>query len=308
MKENGLDRKHFKKTILPAALIIGAITMIFQGFTMAATAAEYNKTNTIPTSYVNTTDGLSKTSLPEGYKKTNYMVKLNDLPYYKKNTPMKKDMTKEAAAELAAQYLWQVYGANMKGQTIEMGYNTATDNTPRPTWTADVEVMGQNYQHGYRVDGYSVWLDSVTGDLLSIGLDRTLEAKVKAGPDVALDKSKYEAVAKNLAEKYNIVHSDIESINCTGQGADFSTNTIGTYGDPDVSFEIHGKNGEVALMTISRYDEVLKGIMYNGQYKYDLLRFEKMEKESQAKAQSNRGAATVTNGNITSSPAIMSGN
>ncbi len=217
-------------------------------------------------------------------------------------------MTKELAAELTAQYLWQVYGANMEDQTIEMGYDVATENTPRPMWTAYVKMKGQDQHDGYRVNIYSVWLDSVTGDLLSIGMDRTLEAKVKAGPDDSLDESKYEAVAKKLAEKYNIVHSDIESINCTGQGASFPTNAIGTYGDPDISFEIHGNNGEVALMSISRYDEVLKGIMYNGQYKYDLLRFKEMEKEAQANAAARQKSAPSAGGNQAPSLVITADN
>lgn len=274
MKKTNSQRKHFKKSILVAAMIIGANTMMFQGFTQAAAATEYNRTNIIPTSYANCTSVSSQTvqnSLPEGYKKANYTVGTIALPYYKNQTPTEKDMTKEAAAELAAQYLWQVYGANLEGQTIEMGYDAPTDNTPRPMWIANVEMKGQGYHDGYRVDGYGVWIDSVTGELYSIGLNRTLKEKVPAGPDRSLDEREYEAEAKKLAEKYNIVHSPVQSIHCTGQGASFPTNTIGTYGDPDISFEIRGENGEVALITISRYDKVLCGVMYNGQYKYDLL-------------------------------------
>lgn len=308
MKENRSEGKYLKNTILAAAVIIGASTMMFQGFTQAVAASVYNQTNTIPTSYVNRTDVSSKTVLPEGYKKANYTVQMSDLPYYAEKVPTEKDMTKEAAAELTAQYLWQVYGADMEDQVIEMGYNTATENTPRPMWTADIAMKGEGYHDGYRVDRYSVWLDSVTGDLLSLGMGRSLEAKVNPGPDASLDKSKYEAAAKKLAEKYNIVHSDIESMNCTGQGASFPTNVIGAYGDPEISFEIHGKNGEVALMSISRYDEVLKGIMYNGQYKYDLLRIRAMEKEAQDKAKADQGKKDVTRGNQAPSLTITADN
>ncbi|MDU6265227.1 MAG: hypothetical protein E6600_12080 [Anaerocolumna aminovalerica] len=280
------EGKHFKKTFLAAAMLIGASTMIFQGFTQAAAMTENKKTNMVPTSYMNYTDYSSKTAqnnLPEGYKKANYTVGIIDLPYYKNQTPTEKDMSKEAAAELTAQYLWQVYGANLEGMTIEMGYNAPTDNTPRPMWTADVEMKDQGYIDGYRIDGYVVWIDSITGELYNIGLERTLKEKVPAAPDSSLNKKEYEAVAKELAEKYNIVHSPIQSIQCTGQGANFSTNTIGTYGDPVISFEVHGENGEVALMSISRYDKVLCGVVYNGQYKYDLLGIEKLEEEIREK-------------------------
>lgn len=286
------------KTVFAAALLIGASTLIFQGFTQAAAAAEYNKTNTVPTSYVNSADVSSKTVPPEGYQKAGYTVKPSGLPYYADKTPAEKDMTQEAAAELAAQYLWQVYGADLEGQTIEMGYDTAADSTPRPIWVADVEMKGQGYRDGYRVDSYYVRTDAVTGELLDIGMSRTLKEKVKAGPDWSLDKNHpagYEEAAKKLAEKYHIVHSGIESIHCTGQGASFPKDTaVGTYGDPDISFEVHGENGEAALLTISRYDGVLEGVAYDGEYKYDLLRQKELEKEAQTEAEAEKKAAAVS--------------
>lgn len=302
MKKTNSEEKHFKKSILAAAMIIGANIIAFQGFTQAAATTEYNKTNIIPTNYANSTSVSSQTvqnSLPEGYKKANYTVGTIDLPYYKNQTPAEKDMTKEAAAELVAQYLWQVYGADMEGQTIEMGYNAPTDNTPRPMWTADVEMKGQGYNDGYRVDRYVVNIDSVTGELYNIGLNRTLKEKVLAGPDWSLDKSEYEAAAKKLAEEHNIVNSTVQSIHSTGQGASFSTNTSSTYGDPTISFQVHGENGEVALMSISRYDKALLGVVYNGQYQYDLLRIEElieeMETKTKVKAEARKEAATSTN-------------
>ncbi|AOT69446.1 hypothetical protein [Geosporobacter ferrireducens] len=294
MKKPNSKERHFKKSVLAAAMIIGANIIAFQGFTQAASAAVYNKTNIIPTSYANSTSVSSQTvqnSLPEGYKKANYKVGTINLPYYKNQTPAEKDMTKEAAAELVAQYLWQVYGANLEGQTIEMGYDAPTENTPRPMWIAEVELKGQNYADGYRVDRYGVWIDSVTGELYNIGLNRTLKEKVPVGPDWSLNESEYEAAAKKLAEKYNIVNSTVQSIQFTGQGASFSTNISSTYGDPTISFQVHGENGEVALMTISRYDKVLLGVMYNGQYKYDLLKIEELVQEMEAKAKADEATS-----------------
>lgn len=269
MKTSSGNAKRLKKTVMAAALIIGTSTIVFQGMTQAAAATVYNKTDSIPTRYVNNLNLTAQLTVPEGYTKANYTVGSIDLPYYANKVPTKKDLTKKEAAELAAQYLWQIYGVNLEGQTIEMGYDTVTDSTPRPTWTADVNMKNQTFHNGYRVDSYEVEIDSVTGEMLGIDMDRTLQAKVKAGPDYSIDESKYEAAAKKIAEKHNIVHSNIQSVSCTGQGASFSSNAVGTYGDPDISFEVQGKNGEVALMTISRYDQVLAGIEFNGQYQYD---------------------------------------
>jgi len=294
-----LEEKLLKRTVLAAVTIIGTGTILFQGLTQAVVAAEYNKTNTIPTSYVNVDVSFQK-ELPEGYKKSNYAVKLNDLPYYENNTPTEKDMTKEDAAELAAQYLWQVYGANLEGQTIVMGYtNTTSDNPSRPMWVAEIEIKSQDYHDGYLVDGYGAWIDSVTGELLHIYINRTLEEKIEVGsittPDE--DPGKYESTAKKLAEKYNVVHGEIESIKYVGQGCT-TTNPPGIYGDPNISFEIHGKNGEIAHMSFSRYDEVLLGITYNGQYKYTLLRAEDhRQKAQEARDRSAQRAADAASGN-----------
>ncbi|WP_026477463.1 hypothetical protein [Alkaliphilus transvaalensis] len=309
MKKTSSEKNHFKKPIIAAAIIIGANIIAFQGFTQAAATAEYNKTNIIPTSYANSTSISFHTvenSLLEGYTKANYTVGTIELPYYKDQMPAEKDMTKEVAAELAAQYLWQMYGADLEGQTIKMGYNAPTDNTPRPMWIADVEMKDQAYNDGYRVHAYRVEIDSVTGELYNIYLNRALKEKVHAGPDWSLDESEYEAVAKKLAEKYNIVHSAVQSIHSTGQGSYFSTNTSSTYGDPTISFQIHGENGEVALMTISRYDKVLLGVMYNGQYKYDLIRIEEliqeMETKTKIKDDTRKEAATSTKRDV---PTLM---
>lgn len=293
MKTNKQEGKNLKKTVMAATLIIGASTMMFQGLTQVAVAAVYNKTDTIPTSYVACAKGAFQVILPEGYTKANYKVGTIDLEYYKNNVPTEKDLTKEDAAELAAQYIWQVYGVDLEGQTIEMGYDTNTEVNPHPKWDADVFMKGQGYHEGYRVKLYEVIIDSVTGELFSIGMDRTLEAKVNANPESSIDESEsgeFAVKAKELAKKYDIVHSDIESINCTGQGASFPTNEIGTYGDPTIDYEIHGANGEVAFLSLSRYDKRLLGITFNGQAKYDLLWIKELDKKFQmdSNAQQNR--------------------
>lgn len=300
MKTSKRNGNALKKTMLAAALIIGTSTMVFQGMTQAAAATVCNKTDSIPTRYANNLNLAAQLTVPEGYTKANYTVDSIDLPYYANKVPTKKDLTKKEAAELAAQYLWQIYGVNLEGQTIEMGYDTVTENTPRPTWTADVNMKNQTFHNGYRADGYEVEIDSVTGEMLGIDMNRTLQAKVKAGPDYSIDESKYEAAAKKIAEKYNIVHSDIQSMSCTGQGASFSSNAVGTYGDPDISFEVQGKNGEVALMTISRYDQVLAGIMFNGQYQYDKERAANL-KEKIAIAEQQKSSSKVSSDSTKSS-------
>jgi hypothetical protein len=272
MKTNKSEGKHAKKSILAAAMIIGGSTLIFQGFTQAAASTVYNKTNTVPTSYVSYVKqptNTAKNSLPEGYKKANYTVSDIDLEYYRNQTPTSKDMDKKNAAEIGAQALWSVYGQSLEGQVIEMGYHTATEDIPRSTWDANVLINGE-LSYGFDVD-------SVTGDLFSVIRSRTLDKKVSLAYDSALAKNpqEYAKLAKKTAEKQDVVHGAVASVEYNCQG--YNNN------DPDITFNIKGENGEVASMTFSRYDKALLAISYNAQEQYTLKYIEKMEQESKDK-------------------------
>lgn len=274
MKVNKPGRKSLKKTVLAAAAAVGAITFLFQGFTQVMVAAEIGKTDKIPTSYTNYTTGSSQvtqSNLLEGYKKANYKVGTIDLEYYRNQKPTSKDMTKENAAEIGAQDLWKIFDLNLEGQVIEMGYQPSAEKFPRSSWYADVLIDGKL--------SYCFSVDSVTGELFSIGRSRTLKENVSVAFDAALDKNpqEYVALAEKLAKKYNVVHSAVKSVKYNCQG--YSDN------DPDISVDIAGENGEIALMTFSRYDKVLLGIAYNSLYKPSLENAEKYREEMQKKAE-----------------------
>lgn len=296
MKTNKSEGKHVGKTIIAAALLIGASTMAFQGLTQTAMAAEYNKANTIPTtyaSYANQSSATAQSSVPEGYKKANYTVKDIDLEYYKTQTPTSKDMSKEDAAEIGAQALWSVYGLNLEGQVVEMGYQPATNDLPRSSWHGDVLIDGKL--------GYGFEVDSVTGDLFGVSRDRTLDKNVSVAYDATLAKNpqEYAALAKKTAEKLNVVHSTVTSVEYNCQG--YSNN------DPDITFVIKGDNGEVASMTFSRYDKALIGISYNAEYKYAVEYMKQLEQQAQSAAK-GQNSASQNNGNQTPSLVMTKGN
>jgi hypothetical protein len=127
---------------------------------------------------------------------------------------------------------------------------------------------------------YYFSVDSVTGELFNIGhADRTLEANVSVAFDAALDKNPQEFVtlARELAEKFNVVHGEVKSVEYNGQG--YSVN------DPTISVDITGRNGENALMSFSRYDKELLGIVYSPSYKPVQEYSEKLQKELQEKVE-----------------------
>ncbi|GCL72063.1 hypothetical protein PN4B1_19680 [Paenibacillus naphthalenovorans] len=264
--------KSLKKTIFASAVIIGANTLLFQGFTQAVTVSEFKQTHVIPTKYANAAAGpfqAAPNSLPDGYKKANYTVGAIDLENYRNQTPTSKDLTKEEAAEIGAQALWEVFDLNLEGQAIEMGYQQANEGLPRSRWYADVLINGER--------NYYFSVDSVTGELFTIGRSRTLDEKVSVAFDSALAKNpqEYVELAKKLAEKYNVVHSAVKSVEYNGQG--YSNN------DPTISMDITGENGEMALMTFSRYDKALLGISYNTEYKSALEFNQELIKQVQDK-------------------------
>jgi len=287
MKKNRLEGKRFKNSVIAAFMIMGASTMMFQGFTQVATAAEYNKTNTVPTSYEKQLSYTNNNSLPEGYKKTNYTVKDINLPFYRSQTPTSKDITKKDAAEIGAQALWSIYGLSLEGQVIEMGYQPATENIPRSTWCGDVLING--------VISYGFEVDSVTGEIFSVIHSRTLNKKVSVGYDSSLagNNSEYAELAKKTAEKFNVVHGAVAAVdyNCQGFAND----------DPDITFNLKGENGEVASMTFSRYDKALLSISYHAGFQYTLKTIEKLDQKMQEMDLQIKKAASSSNGNQTPS-------
>jgi len=260
MKANRWEGNSLKKTILTAVVTIGTTAILFQGVTLAGTEAVLKKTNTIPTSYANFTDSLPQAapnSLPEGYTKANYTVGAINNEWYRNQMPTSKDMTKEDASEIGARALWEIFDLNLEGQVIEMGYQQPSEGYSRSVWTAEVLINNEK--------SYYFSLDSVTGELISIGLFIPLDEKVLPAVDVAIDKNpqEYVALAKKLAEKYNVVHSTVKSVAYDGQG--YATNGQGGYA-PMIHVEITGENGEVAMMDFSRYDKALVHIGFNREF------------------------------------------
>ena len=260
MKANRWEGNSLKKTILTAVVAIGTSAILFQGVTLGMTEAEFKKTNTIPTSYANHTASLPQAapnSLPEGYTKANYTVGAHNNEWYHNQMPTSKDITKEDASEIGAQALWEIFDLNLEGQVIEMGYQQASESYSRSIWTAEVLINDEK--------SYYFAVDSVTGELFSIGRIPTLDGKVMPAVDAALDKNpqEYVALAKKLAEKYNVVHSTVKSVAYDGQG--YATNGQGSYA-PQIDVEITGENGEVALMDFSRDDKALVHIYFNREF------------------------------------------
>lgn len=265
------------KRLLVAVAILGGSTMAFQGFTKIATAAEYNKTSIVPTSYNVSTETSVKESkdiVPKGYQKANYTVRDINLEYYRDKEPTSKDISKEEAAELGAQALWSVFGINLEGQVIEMGYQPVRDDSdeftyPRAMWEGSIFINGYGKgSHGFEID-------AVTGEVLTLFNGRELEGDIKGGLDIGLQNKEggdYKTLAKETAEKLNLVHGTVASVIYNSQGS--------TGNDPDISFFVKGQNGEIGYLQFSRYDNTLLNVSYNGSAQYFWKSVEIMKQEN----------------------------
>lgn len=258
------EKKRMKKTMLATAAVIGVSTM-------AATALEQNKVISVPTTYAQVENvklsipAEDRRKLPQGYTRANYTIKDIDLEYYRDKVPTSIDMSREEAAEIGAQSLWEIFGFNLEDQVIEMGYQPATDRLPRANWHADVYIDGTLRYH------FSV--DSVTDDLLTIGQARKLNENVSVAYDPALAKNHEEfiALAKELAEKFSVVNGAVQSVEYNSRG--YSNN------DPTISFDVKGENGEITLMGFSRHDKELLGIIYDAHCRPSMEAHEKFVRE-----------------------------
>lgn len=228
------------------ALVCGCAFM-FSSLAEAAAEADMGRTERIPTAY-NLPLAAQVRSVPEGYSKANYKVVSDELLTDK---PAEKDLTQAEAAELGAQFIWEIFGVKLDGATIYMGYNGGSESFPKATWQGDVRYGKTRTP---KDDGCSFWIDSVTGERFLAARSRTLSVKVNLGPDAALEKdpSEYMKLAKEFAEKKNLVGGEVKKCVYIGQG----------YGgnDPSISIDVYGVSGEWASIDFSRYDQAVVGV------------------------------------------------
>jgi len=275
MKTLNTKRKSFAKTVIAAAVMIGSTTALFQGLTQVAAANEIGKKDIIPTSYAAVSYPAAgslqsaQESAPKGYVKPTYTVVDNSLEAYRDRKPTANDISREEAAEVGVQALWSVFGLDLNGKTIEMGYNPAEDMV-RAKWTGEYWIDGQS---GPDHPVYGFTIDAVTGELHGIRDSRTLKENVSVGFDGALAQNpqEYEALAKRVAEQYNAVHGAVKSAEYASQGV--------TGNDPTISIRVSGENGEQAQISFSRYDKALLSIAFDSWCKEADAIAQKIEEE-----------------------------
>lgn len=88
-----------------------------------------------------------------------------------------------------------------------------------------------------------------------IGCTETLDVDVPLGYDTSLETNYgvYAELAKETAERCNLVGSPVKEIKYGTQG--YSSN------NPDITMEVYGENGQMAILSYSRYNQRFLGLI-----------------------------------------------
>lgn len=242
-----MKQKNTLKLLAAALSLVGISTALFNGATSAVAAAELKNVQTVPVSYQVPVSTAAK--VPEGCRKANYHVSMDDL---NTGTPTEADLTMEEAADVGMQYLEEIYETDFEGANVFMSYCSGTVTFPRAFWSGS--VLFSDIQTP-ETTSWNFWVDAVTGELFGAGYGERLNVKVPLKEDASLKQNYgvYAELARSYALKCHLIDGEISQIIYEGQG--YCGN------DPDISIRVIGENGEYGIMTFSRYNQQLLGIL-----------------------------------------------
>lgn len=254
MKKNEKQKNRKKRNFMAVAATVLAVSGIGAGvFSMMAEASVQgglSKVEEIPTSY-HVPAAASVPEIPEKVTEVNYHVSMSEM---NKEEPTAIDLSMEEAAALGVKYLEEIMDFDAEGADVYMIYNSGTITFPRAFWSGDVRFGEQILTDD---DTWSFFIDAVTGELFNIGCTETLDVDVPLGYDTSLETNYgiYAEAAREVAERCNLMNGPVVSVEYGGQG--YGSN------NPDISVEVNGENGKKAIVTFSRYNQRLLGIITN---------------------------------------------
>lgn len=263
------------KVVIGTVVAIGLCTLAFSGLTNSVKAAVVNKSEVIPTTYSATASDVKKSDVPKGYVKADYKVKLTESA----NKSTTKDISAEAAAELGVQDLWRLFGVDISGKTIEMTYHAVSSTQLRAQWLGMITV-DKNLSYWFLVD-------AITGEHQTTGQNKYWSGDINVGFDSSLEKNpeKYTSLAKEVAEKYQLVPGKVLSAEYDGQG--YIGNNDGSAKNPQIDLMVTSDKGQQAQLTFSRYNQEFLQVSYDRCVK-DMKVFEEQCRKKALEESKNR--------------------
>lgn len=248
MKDRETNKSYRKVAAVAAALLVsGAGAGVFGMAASAAAAAQLGSVQKVPTSYPAVEASAQKA--PKGETSLRYHVMESGL---NREMPTGAVLPMEEAAAVGMKYLEDIFGFEKDGANVYMSYDSGTITFPRAFWSGSVRFGKEEPTDD---DTWSFFIDAVTGELFNLGCTETLKADVPLGYDASLEKNYevYAKLAKEVAERCKLVDGKVENVAYGSQG----------YGgnNPDITMEVYGENGQMALLSFSRYNQRLLGIL-----------------------------------------------
>ena len=252
-KQGNRKSRNFLAVAAAVLAVSGIGAGLFSMMAEASVQAGLSEVEKIPTNY-HVPAEVSVPEIPEEAAEVNYHVCMSEM-----NTeePTAIDLSMEEAAALGVKYLEEIMDFDAEGADVYMIYNSGTITFPRAFWSGDVRFGEQVLTDD---DVWCFFIDAVTGELFNIGCTETLDVDVPLGYDTSLETNYgiYAEAARALAERCNLMDGPVVSVEYGSQG--YGSN------NPDISVEVNGENGKKAIVTFSRYNQRLLGIITNSSY------------------------------------------
>ncbi len=237
-----------KKVICVSALALTIAASAFIGANNVVFAAA-TQPETIPTNDTIQLSQVSVNTVPDGYQTPNLNVLWDENEGNAQNQPKAGAMSYEEAAEIGAQYIFDMYGESIDGKTVKMLYaawpfstktywhgtvaNSEAELKPRDLTDKELAEYGMTEEGatvaatGMSQSLYDFSIDAVTGERVSINSHPDIPAPTNLGEGktytlspVQMEAMQFEApanvavyadVARAFAQKH-FNHSTVESV------------------------------------------------------------------------------------------------
>ena len=166
-------------TALAVVLSIGMFSALFIGANNVAYAAANGSTVSFPATANTHNAAVRESVVPAGYQTPSLTV--NEIHSFYEKTA--NTLTAEAAAELGAQYIWEVFGVSVDGKTVEMSYGSFPSNT-RTHWYGYVIPAGGSAITTLSINENNEAVIEKASTLFTFSIDAVTGARISVWQDM----------------------------------------------------------------------------------------------------------------------------
>lgn len=254
-------KKSILRTVAAGTMAISLCSTIFIGNNNTAMAMALDREESIPIVYNISTTSIN---MAKNYVKSNYKVLENKI-MSSENTSA---LTSNQAAEVGAQYLWDMFQVDLEGKTIYMSY-FIDHSVAKAYWKGDIIETGIDILE--EPPSYSFVIEAISGKRVSISKPfEEKETTVPFNPTKLAEEyrgncDEYLNLAKQIIEKHSgtkAIAAEFKDVAAFIDGSSINIGKTSSNGDDDVrAYEIfvvvivtdeEGQQAEIAISTDSK--------------------------------------------------------